>query len=525
MPSASRQTIEASAAARGGMVTTPHWRASEAGAKVLERGGNAIEALVAAGAALSVVYPHFCGLGGDAVWMVSDERGNAQTFLGIGQASASAAPTGEIPSRGAASTLTTACLVDSWDTALDHSASAWGGTEQLPGLLDDAIALADEGFETSRSQHFWFGFRAEESAAWPGFADLFRRDGIQRQPSLARTLDAIARNGARDFYEGALAHRIAKGLAQAGSPLTAADLATTRTQVAEPVRLTYRDTTLLAPPPPTQGVTTLGIMGVLGHHAMADMPIDSAGYYHHLVEAVKQVFRDRDAIADPAFSHDVSQRLLDPIRLAAKANAIDPGRARPWPQPFRHGDTALLAAVDAKGRVATLLQSLYFDWGSGVVAGDTGILWQNRGAAFSIDPDSANCLQPGKRPFYTLNPGLALKGGRPYLAYGTQGADGQPQTLALLLSLVIDHGLDPLSALTRPRFLLGRTFSDSRDSLKIEDGIGSDVVAALAAKGHEISVIDTFSPLGGQAGVIRIGGDGLIEGAHDPRSDGGAIGL
>lgn len=524
MSSETRQNAWANARSRSCMVTAPHWLASEAGARVLRRGGNAIESLVAASAVLSVVYPHFCGLGGDAVWMVSDADGNAQTFLGIGQA-ATVGPRGEIPLRGSHSTLTTACLVDSWDVVLNHSASAWSGTEHLPALLDDAIAIAEAGFPVSPSQSFWHDFRKDELATWPGFTDIFRRHGIQCQPDLARSLQAIARHGAREFYEGALARSIAEGLAEAGSPLTAADLAATKTESVAPLRKTYRDITLLAPPPPTQGVTTLGIMGVLDHLPVEELAVGSPNHYHALVEAVKQAFLDRHHIADPRFDTDISSALLNPARLRAKAEAIDPGRALAWPQAYQHGDTALLAAVDPKGRCASLLQSLYFDWGSGVVAGETGILWQNRGAAFSADPASPNFYQPGKRPFYTLNPGLALKNGRPHLVYGTQGADGQPQTLSLLLSLLIDHGLDPLSALSRPRFLLGRTFSDSRDSLKVEENVGALTVAALAAMGHEISTIGAFSPLGGQAGIIRINSDGLIEGAHDPRSDGGAIGL
>lgn len=525
MQFASRQTRTAGAKSRYGIVTTPHWLASEAGARVLARGGNAIEALVAAGAALSVVYPHFCGLGGDAVWMVANETGDARTFLGIGQAAADAAPSQPIPLRGPASTLTTAGLVDSWDKVLTYSATAWGGTEGLSALLDDAIALAGNGYVVSASQTFWFDFRAEESAMWPGFRDLFRRDGIQCQPALARSLEAIARNGPREFYEGELGNSIALGLGAAGSPLTTADLAATRTQIVEPVRLPYGETVLLAPPPPTQGVTTLGIMGVLAHLSPADKAVGSASYYHLLVEAVKQAFIDRHLIADPNFSDDVSAALLDPDRLASKAAAIDPTRATAWPHPYRQGDTSLLAAVDSMGRAASMLQSIYFDWGSGVVAGNTGILWQNRGAAFSIDTVSPNRYQPGKRPFYTLNPGLALKDGRPHLVYGTQGADGQPQTLALLLSLLIDHGLDPLAALSRPRFLLGRTFSDSRDNLKIEEDIGGKAMAELASMGHEVAPITPLSPLGGQAGIIRIDGRGQLEAAHDPRSDGGAIGL
>ena len=280
-----------------------------------------------------------------------------------------------------------------------------------------------------------------------------------------------------------------------------------------------------APPPPTQGGTTLAIMGILERLGERPAGPDSAAFYHCLVEAVKQAFLDRATIADPDFADVDPARLLDPARLAAKARAVDPARAMPWPHLYRPGDTAHLAAIDAEGRAVSLLQSLYFDWGSGVIAGDTGVLWQNRAAAFSLDPESPNRLMPGKRPFYTLNPGIALKDGRPRLAYGTQGADGQPQTLALLLSLMIDHGLDPATALAHPRFLLGKTFSDSGDTLKLEAGLDSGIVAGLAAMGHETAVIDAFSPLGGQAGIIRIGDDGTLGGAHDPRSDGCAIGL
>lgn len=508
-----------------GMVTSPHRLASEAGAAVLRRGGNAIEALVAAGAALSVVYPHFCGLGGDAVWMVAEPDGAVRCFLGIGRAGERTVEATALPLRGPGAALTSAALVDSWDAVLAHSTAHWGGREGLAALLKDAIVLAEEGFSASPSQGFWHDFRRDEMRGWPGCEALFVASGMQRQPALARTLRAIANGGPREFYEGELASRLAAGLAAVGSPLTAADLARTRTTVETPLSLAYRDHVLFAPPPPTQGVTTLAIMGILERLGERPAGPDSAAFYHCLVEAVKQAFLDRATIADPDFADVDLARLLDPARLAAKARAIDPARAMPWPHLYRPGDTAHLAAVDAEGRAVSLLQSLYFDWGSGVIAGDTGMLWQNRAAAFSLDPASPNRLMPGKRPFYTLNPGIALKDGRPRLAYGTQGADGQPQTLALLLSLMIDHGLDPATALARPRFLLGKTFSDRRDTLKLEAGLDSGIVTALAAMGHETAVIDAFSPLGGQAGIIRIGVDGTLGGAHDPRSDGCAIGL
>ncbi|QRM57955.1 gamma-glutamyltransferase family protein [Sinorhizobium sp. BG8] len=507
------------------MVTSPHARASEAGAAVLRRGGNAIEALVAAGASLSVLYPHFCGLGGDAVWMVADRGGDVSAYLGIGQAGERVEGISEIAARGPGSALTTACLVDSWDALLSHSAARWNGNLTLATLLEDAIGLAEEGFEVSPSQRFWHAFRRGESSKWPGFDELFVADGIQRQPQLAQTLEAIGRQGPREFYEGELAVRLAQGLAAAGSPLTAADLAKTRTKVEKPLSLTYRDHTLFAPPPPTQGATTLAIMGVLQHLSVSNEAPDSAQFYHCLIEAVKQAFLDRQRIADPDFAEVDTAGLLDCDRLVAKAKSVDPARAMSWPHAYRQGDTAFLAAVDAQGRSACVLQSIYYDWGSGVVVGDTGVLWQNRGSAFSLDPHSPNRLEPGKRPFYTLNPGIALKNGRPHLVYGTQGADGQPQTLALLLSLLIDHGLDPAAALSRPRFLLGKTFSDRRDTLKLEENLGSGCVDALSEKGHEVALIDAFSQLGGQAGIIRIADDGGMDGAHDPRSDGCAIGL
>ncbi|TBW41437.1 gamma-glutamyltransferase [Siculibacillus lacustris] len=511
------------------MVTSPHDLASRAGAEVLARGGNAIEAAIAIGAVLAVTYPHFCGLGGDAIWIVADRSGRRRVFSAIGQAAAHPPAADPIPTRGPLAALTSAAVVDGWGHALDWSARHWGGRETLARLIEPAIVLAEEGFPVSPSQAFWLDFRKAETAGWPGFASVFgaaHSTGTPfRQPQLAETLKAIAAEGARGFYEGALARRIAAGLAAAGSPLDAADLAATRTREETPLALDYRGLTLLAPPPPTQGVTTLGIMGTLAAFPMEAIDEGGADFYHLCVEAVKAAFDDRRGLADPDFAPQAVEAWLSAGRLAAHAAGIDRDRARPWPPKFQTGDTVFLAAADAEGGAVSVLQSLYYDWGSGVVAGDTGILWQNRGAAFGRRPDDPNRLAPGKRPFYTLNPGLALDGDRPHLLYGTQGADGQPQTLAVLLSRLIDHRLDPAEALRRPRFLLGRTFSDGRDTLKIEVDAGEAVIADLIQRGHEVARLPAGSPLAGQAGVIRIDADGSVTGAHDPRSDGRAIGV
>ncbi|MGN7293061.1 gamma-glutamyltransferase family protein [Rhizobium sp. SAFR-030] len=509
------------------MVTSPHPLATQAGVDVLEKGGNAIEAAVATAATLTVVMPHFCGLGGDAVWLVADREGRRASLLGIGQAAARLPHlSSPIPLRGAGSTLTTACAVDSWDHALRYAARHWSQSLDIRDLLRTAIDLAENGYPPTRSQTFWLEFRAAEIEAWRGFTDVFdhrRQSGPFRQPELGSVLRQMQADGLRSFYDGPLARRIAEGLADAGSPLGLADLAATVTREEMPLSIAYRGLTLLAPPPPTQGLSTLSILGILQNFDLSTMPGGSADRIHLLVEAVKQAFLDRDTIADPDGSDiDYSER-LEPDHLAERAGRIDMHAAMPWPHAHRHGDTVFFAVTDRDGRSASVLQSTYFDWGSGTVIGDTGILWQNRGAAFSTRAGHPNVAAPGKRPFYTLNPGMALKRDRPHLLYGTQGADGQPQTLAVVLTALIDGHMTPEQALAEPRFLLGKTFSDARDSLKLEASMGRGTQQALERRGHAVAELPALSPLFGQAGVIRIEDDGSLSGAHDPRGEGVAL--
>ncbi|CAG4901138.1 gamma-glutamyltransferase [Paraburkholderia saeva] len=516
-----------------GMVTSPHGLASEAGLEVLRAGGNAIEAAIAIGAALSVTYPHFTGLGGDAFMVISDRAGNVRTLSGIGQAAARVPDyQGAIPVRGPAAALTTAATVAVWDKAYAFSRAAWGGNQGWSSLFSRAIGYAANGFPVTPSQHFWQAFRANELSNWHGFAQVFMPDGRAPQagerffqPALARSLDAIATHGGREFYEGDLAARIAAGLKQAGSPLTLDDLARAQAREEVPLRVAYRDGELLGLRPPTQGVTTLEIMGILERFDFAAIPEGSADYYHVLVEAIKLAFLDRNRyVADPDFVDVPVDRMLSAATLDAHARRIRMDRAMPWSHTFKTGDTVYIGVADGDGNCVSMLQTVYFDWGSGVVAGDTGVLWHNRGASFSLDAASPNALRGGKRPFHTLNPGMYLKQGRPHLLYGTQGADGQPQTLAAVLTRLIDYDMDPHTALGRPRFLLGKTFSDSRDSLKLEEDAGEPVFCELAARGHQLSPIPAQSQLAGHPGAIRIDAQGLT-GAHDPRSDGRALGL
>jgi gamma-glutamyltranspeptidase/glutathione hydrolase len=518
-----------------GIVTSPHELATQAGLKVLQSGGNAIEAAIAIGAALNVTYPHFCGFGGDGFMILSDSRGNVKTISGIGQAPEKLpAYTGSIPVRGPQSMLTTAANVDTLGKAHELSKAEFGGKKSWAELLGPAVRLARDGFPVTSSERFWLDFRQKEMDTLPGVLHGFTREGkapeigeVFKQPLLAATMETLAARGHRDFYEGQLAERIARGLKEAGSPLTAADLARTQARIEKPLRVAYRDGELIAHQPPTQGITTLEIMGILDRFDLQRIPEGSADYYHLVVEAVKRAFIDRNQyVADPDFFKVPVNLLLSKMHLDKQAAKIDLGKALAWPHMFKTGDTVYIGAADAYGNSVSMLQTIYFDWGSGMSVGDTGMLWHNRGASFSLAPSHPNVLQPGKRPFHTLNPGMFVQNGRPTILYGTQGADGQPQTLAAVLTRIIDYGMDPLTALSRPRFLLGKTFSDARDTLKLEKDAGEQVFEALSRRGHELSILPAQSPLAGHPGAIVIDPrTGWMTGAHDPRSDGKALGV
>jgi gamma-glutamyltranspeptidase len=527
--------LQSSVQSARGMVTSPHDIATQCGLDVLARGGNAVEAAIATAAALCVTYPHFSGLGGDAFFIIANPAGEIQTISGIGQAAADIAGySGSIPIRGPRSALTTAGLVDALGCAFDHSRSQLGGGASWESLLSPAIALAHSGYPVTPSERYWLEFRAKEAGGLQDVFATFCKDGVlpevgsqRQQPLLASTLETLALRGARDMYEGSLATLLAQGLAQAGSPLTFKDLAQTRARMEAPLSVPYRGGTLVAHRPPTQGVTTLQIMGILERMDMSAVEEGSADYYHLLVEAVKQAFMDRDhLVADPDFHPVPTGQMLSSGYLDGKAAAIHPTQALPWPHAFKTGDTVFVGAADAAGNAVSLLATVYFDWGSGVMVGDSGLIWHNRGASFSLDPAHANCLAPGKRPFHTLNPGMYLKDGKVNLLYGTQGADGQPQTLAAVLTRMIDYGMDPMMALARPRFLLGKTFSDPRSTLKLERDVPQAVLDTLAGRGHAISLLDAQSPLMGHPGAIAIDPHTrVMRGAHDPRSDGRAMGL
>ncbi|MCK5768732.1 gamma-glutamyltransferase [Algiphilus sp.] len=509
--------------------TTPHPLATEQARAVLADDGSAIEALVAAGAVLAVAYPHMCGLGGDAVWLVTEPDGATTVITGFGQAAADPGVP-PVPLRGPGSALTAAGAVDSWWQAHAHSRTHWRSTRPWAALLGPAAALAREGAPVTASQHYWHTQRRDLLRTQPGFGAVFEPDGRVPdpgtplpQPALAETLDIIARDGGRAFYEGPLADRIADGLGAAGAPLTAADLAGCRARIEQPLAMAYRGGTLLAAPPPSQGAALLQIMGLFERAADGPAPPERAGTLHVLARCVAHALADRDrVVADPDATGSsppdmvatmLDARVLD--RRAADIGGFAPAARMP------QADTVWLAATDRTGRSACLMQSLYFDFGSGVIAGDTGVLWHNRGAAFSADTDAPNALRPGRRPLHTLTPVAYRRDGRLQLLAGTQGGNGQAQTVAQLLWRVIDLGLAPSVALARPRFLLGPGFEDSRQTLKLEADFGEAVIAELERRGHPVETVPARNRMMGEAGLLQLTGAGP-RAAHDPRGPGTA---
>jgi len=524
-----------------GMVVAPHHLAAEAGLSVLREGGNAIEAMVAAASTIAVVYPHMNGLGGDNFWLIS-HGGTPPVAIDACGASAGLATVGyyreqgcrtAIPSRGPLAALTVAGAVSGWEAALKVSAAA-GGRMPLSRLLADAAHYARAGFPASGTQaKNNVGKRAELEVV-PGFAATFMPAGgpplmgsVFRNVALADTLDRLAAVGLDDFYRGDLAASLAMELERAGSPLRRADFERHRALMVEPLAVALSQATAYGMPPPTQGLASMMILGLFDRIKPAEA--ERFDYVHRLVEATKQAFLVRDAhVTDPAFMSADPRAYLAAADLDVRAAQIDCARAMAWPQVAKTGDTVWLGAIDKDGTAVSFIQSIYWEFGSGVVLPSTGIVWQNRGTSFGLDAGHTNALQPYRRPFHTIQPAMALfKDGR-VMPYGTMGGEGQPQTQAAVYTRYADYGLDLQAAVTAPRWLLGRTWGSDVTNLRIESRFAPDVVSALRAAGHDVDVVGPFEETMGHAGALVVHASGAragtIEAASDPRSDGRAAG-
>ena len=504
-------------------MSCPHELGSQAGAQALRDGGSAVDAAIAAAATLAVVYPHMCGLGGDAFWLIYDAATRKVSYLdGGGRAAASATRerVNEIPFRGIIpATITTPGAVASF-----CEAHARFGKLPLARCLEPAIHYARDGYPVSERLARWIIETAGDLAHDPASAALFPAGKARlANPALARTLERIAAEGRAGFYEG----KVAAELAKLGGLFTTADLRAQTAHWDEPLRGTYRGVTIYETPPPTQGCTVLEMLNLiepleLGRFLGAD-------HVHLLVQAKQIAYHDRDRwLADPRFVEVPVERLVSKSYATARRSLVDPARALAWDQVPSHGslagDTVNVAAVDAAGNAASLIFSLYGVFGACITSAATGVVLQNRGAYFSLDPSHPNRLEPGKVPLHTLIASLAFRGERLWAILGCMGADGQPQIHLQTYVAMIDYGRGIQEAIADPRWLSGRfALGEARDTLHIEARYPRATIDELERRGHTIDRWGDWNELAGHANGITIGDDGMPAGGYDPRSDGAAI--
>jgi len=522
--------------ARNGMVATSQPLAAQAGVAALREGGNAFDAAVTTAAALNVVEPMSTGIGGDAFALYRTADGDVGAFRSCGGAPADAT-LGTVRERVAERSgvdpveatmpgagplaVTVPGTVRGWERLLaDH------GRRSLSAALDPAIEYATEGFPVSEViADMWTV--AETLFTDDDAREEYLLDGrspepgeVMRLPDLGGTLSTIATEGADAFYEGPLADRIAEAVRERGGLLAATDLADFEPEYVDPVSTTYRGAEVYELPPNNQGLVALEALNVAAELDAGGYDYDSAERVHYFAESLKRAFHDgHHYITDPEFE-DVpalgskSYAAERAATVGDRAGSVSIGGPGAPPE---DGDTVLLTVADDEGNVVSFINSIFGHFGSGVVVPGTGITLQNRGSSFSLDPDHPNRIEPGKRPFHTLIPGLVQFDRDDWAAFGVMGGYMQPQGHLQVLANLLDYGMPLQAAMDAPRW---RYREDG--SLAVEDRFPEGLLPKLARRGHEV-VIQPPSAFGG--GQITRLTEGVVSGATEPRKDGTAAGF
>lgn len=520
-----------------GMAVAPHALAAQSALAVLREGGNAVEAMIAAAATIAVVYPHMNSIGGDGFWLISRPGHEPVGIEACGGAALHASIDtyrargfSSIPARGPLAANTVAGTVSGWEFARRFSSETLGGRMPASRLLEDAIHYAKHGFPVTRSQAACIASKRGELEGVAGFAQTYLEGATSTgerfvAPRLAATLQQLVDAGFDDFYRGDLARSIANDLCALDTPLTLADLERHHARERTPLAMKHSLGMLYNMPPPTQGLVSLLILGVLDR--VLDGGMDPLGpeFVHACVEATKLAFKVRDEhVTDPDHMRIDPLAQLDPAALDDMARRVSMSAAAPWGSGRGPGDTVWMGAIDGEGVAVSFIQSIYHEFGSGIVLPGSGINWQNRGCSFSLDPAARNPLMPGRRPFHTLNPALARLADGRTMVYGNMGGDGQPQSQSAVFSRIATFGWNPQAAIDAPRWLLGRTWGQTTDSLKLEARFPAATVDALRKLGHDVEVLAPYDEAMGHAGAIVRHSGGLFEAGYDPRSDGAAAG-
>jgi gamma-glutamyltranspeptidase/glutathione hydrolase len=508
-----------------GAVACEHPSAVVIGLRVLDSGGTAADACVAMAAAMAVLSPMQTGMGGDAFLLYYEaETGRVTGVNGSGRAPGVVdverhLALDEMPERGGL-TVTVPGAVRLWEDAVNRY-----GNQPLARLLEPAWELAENGYPVAEVVARYWDEHEDVLRTNEAATQTFLPEGrapvageIFSQVDLAATISAVAERGADAFYKGEIAASIARSTQQAGGYLSEEDLAAHKSTFVEPISTDYRGIQVHEIPPPGQGVAALEMLNILERFDLASMEPSSADRIHLEVEAKKLAFEDlHEKIGDPEFSEiptaellskDYAARLRGSISRDAAAvdSASDPG-----------GDTTYLCAVDAEGNGCSFINSLYRGFGSGIVAGGTGVCLHNRGNSFRLEPGHPNAIGPGKRPMHTLIPGLATRDGALWAVFGVMGAAMQPQGHAQLLINLLDYGMDPQEAVEHPRH------RHENGVLLIEGRVPGDEIARLRDLGHRIEVREDFMIPAGGAQLIRILDNGVRACGSDPRKDGCAL--
>jgi gamma-glutamyltranspeptidase/glutathione hydrolase len=520
--------------ARQGMVASSQPLAVEAGVSMLKKGGNAIDAAIATALTLGVVEPVSTGIGGDA-FLLYQSAADGRIYGVNGSGRCPGRLTLEelqrrgikgVPQIGLGSVTVPGAIDAFVEVQRRH------GKLTFADVLEPAIYYASEGFPVSEIiARQWQG-TVPLLSQFPSSARTYLTDGnapqageVHRQPNLARTLKLLAAEGRDAFYQGEIARQIVQFSQENDGFFTREDFRRHTTEWVEPISIDYRGYTILELPPNGQGITALIALNILEGFDLAGMDYGSAPYYHLLIEATKQAFADRNRyVADPAFADLPIDGLLSKAYAKARRHEISREHAGVYqagsPLPF--GNTVYVSCVDRERNVVSLINSVFSAFGSGVVAGDTGICLQNRGSGFAADPQHPNALAPGKRPLHTIIPAMMLKDNRPWVCFGVMGGDVQPQGHTQVAINLIDFHMNVQEAIEAPRY---RVMGDKLVAL--ERAISHEVRQALEAMGHELlpyGAMPPGTPYGGGQAIMIDYERGVLQGGSDHRKDGCAIG-
>jgi len=519
-----------------GMVASSQPLASMAGLSILQQGGNAADAAVAIAAALNVTEPTSTGIGGDCFCIYYDAKSRSVKGLnGSGRAPAGLsieylADHGitALP-RYSVHTVTVPGAAAGWVDTVDRF-----GTMTLRQVLAPALELAEKGFPVSPITARSWDRGIPQLRNGPHGDELLiggrapRPGEIMRNPNLARTFWELAEHGKPGFYEGRVAEEIVKVLADMGGTMTTSDLKAHRTTYPDPVSTNYKGLDVWEMPPNGQGITALIALNILEEYSFTDVPHSSAKHLHTLIEAMRIAFADtRWYVADPDVIHVPVEELLSKEYAARRRRLLNPERATVDAQrgsPTAGSDTVYFCVVDGEGNACSFINSNYNGFGTGVVPRGCGFTLQNRGSGFSLNPDHPNRLEPGKRPYHTIIPGMATLDGDLYAPFGVMGGFMQPQGHTQVIVNLVDYGMNPQEALDAPRFFI--MDGNAGGKVALEDEISVQVMSQLASMGHEVVPCSGWARgVFGKGQIIhRNPANGVLTAGSDPRADGCAVG-